>query len=141
MKQQHFYCFRLPHLEHQPVSHYQNHTGEFVITTAVSQKQAASHAIVKRFKQYGDVFKNITKYLHASFTLTDFVFDIDEADKPIRQLNLFEKPEQSHRRLNEVDISNKIAKRYNIPNDGENSIPRRISRDYIQYRRENSLKQ
>ena len=138
-KQQHFYCFRLPRVEHQPVPYYQSHAGEFIITTAVSPKQAASHAIVKRFKQYGDAFKKVTKYLHTSFTLTEFVFDIDEADKPTRQLTLFGKSQQSHRRLDEITIAKKIATRYKIQNEGEDSIPRKISRDYTKYRREHPL--
>lgn len=139
MLQQQFYCIRLPYVKNNPVPCYQNHAGEFVITTAVSPEQAAVYAIVKRFKQYGDAFKKVTKYLHASFNLTDLVFNIDEADKSTRQLSLFEKSKQSHKRLDPIDIANKIATRYKVSNEDENSIPRKIAKDYIQYRRANPL--
>jgi len=141
-RDKHFYCFKIPSVENPPIKGYNNYAGKLIPTLAVSPRQAANNAIYSTFMPLGgDKFHLVTKYIHSVKDLSQLAIDLDELDTPIQQLGLFGGKSSSHRRRDETRISNKIAERYKISNQSENSLPRKISRKYIQYRRKNPLDQ
>jgi len=138
----HFYCFKIPSVENPPIEDYNTYAGKLVTTLAVSPKQAANNAIYHTFHPcVGDKFRVVTKYIHAVHNLSKLALDIDELDTPIQQLGLFGGKTSSHRRRDEIRIAKKISERFGVSNEGENSTPRKISREYIIHRHKHPLNQ
>lgn len=135
-KQRHFFCLQLPRVERPPIESYNNHAGKLIPTIAVSPEQAVNNAIYSTFHPIDETqFKLITKYLHEIHDMPNFVLDLDELDSPIIQTGLFGGQTSSHKRRDEGRLAKKIAKRFSISTEGENSPPRRIARKYINHRR------
>lgn|GEM_PF-4398501 len=134
-RQKRFFCFQLPRVERPPIETYNNYAGRLIPTLAVSPEQAASNAIYKIFHPIdNDKFKIVTKYLHEICNISALALDMDELDTPTIQPGLFGGQTSSHQRRDEGRLAEKIAKRFSIPTEGENSLPRLIAREYIRYR-------
>jgi hypothetical protein len=139
-KQRYFFCFQFPTLKNPPINNYDNYTGKLIATLAISPEQAANNAIYSTFHPTeGDKFKLVTKYLHETFDISSFVLNIDKLDDPIIQPELFGGQKSSHKRLDEGRLTKKIAERFSISTEGEDSLPREIARNYIKYRRRNPV--
>lgn len=142
-KPKHFFVFRFPRLTTPPEESYNSHTGELVTTLAVSPEQAANNAIYSTFYPLiGDRFKNITRYLHETHpNLSNLAVDIDELDKPTIQPKLFGGQKASHKRRDPNRLTRKIAERFNISTEGENSQARTVATEYIKHKRKHPIDQ
>ena len=142
-KQKHFFCFQFPGVERPPIKDYNSHAGKLITTLAVSSEQAANNAIYSTFHPIAeDQFKLVTKYLHEIYSnISNLVLDIDELDTPVTQLGLFGGQTSSYQRRDEGRLTKKIAKIFTSSLKGENSPPRIIAREYINYRRAHPLNQ
>jgi hypothetical protein len=131
-----------PSPKNPPIEEYNDYAGTLVATLAVSPEQAANNAIYSTLHPpLGEKFKLVTKYLHGVCNLPDFVLDIDELDTPVQQIGLFGGKTASHKRRDENRIAEKISRRFGVSNEGENSLSRKISREFITYRRKHPLNQ